>query len=75
MLDEILAKKQKKKREALAKIVKTYQDYVAKTKVEEFFGNLGRSLQIAKSVLTGIKAKVEYVKLKKKLATVRKVQM
>jgi hypothetical protein len=41
--------------------------------VEKFFGDLGRSLGIAKSVLVGIKAKVEYVNFKFKLSTIKEL--
>ena len=73
-LDEILKEKQKEKRTALNIITEHFKENMKRKKIRYFFNKMGNSLIIAKTVLTGIKARVSYINFKKRMQLVRKLQ-
>ena len=66
---------QQNKKEALMMIEKFYRSCKQRHKIQQFFNSQRNAIVLAKSVLSDVNAKVEYVKFKKSIETIRKLQI
>ena len=73
-LDEILKIKQKAKRDSLAIILDYYKNQVKRKMVSSYIKGISRSIQLARNTLANINAKIEYVRFKGQMKSIRKFQ-
>jgi myosin heavy subunit/alpha-tubulin suppressor-like RCC1 family protein len=73
-LDEILKIKQKAKRDSLAIIAEYYKNQVKRKQVASYIKGISRSIQLARNTLANINAKIEYVRFKGQMKSLRKFQ-
>lgn len=73
-LDEILKIKQKVKRDSLAVIIDYYKNQIKRKQVSAYIKGISRSIQLARNTLANINAKIEYVRFKGQMKSIRKFQ-